>query len=252
MKDPSEWERRLAAEGLAPLDAGTMVTSRGTQRRHSRGASESRELFLSWAKGVLRTAPFKSEHQRRVWELYAAGKSVSEIQSALAALPRVSRSARRVQVTGVSRRSVSLALDRVRRMLAVPSPVRNPWWKGGNGKTHLSGPALEALVRKVVGKLRRMSASEQELLQHIEVHTMGNEKATTTRYDRIVLKQTLVIPGIATAKDMLLNVDGRAHAGGIDVVLVTEKGGEKRKKRFTIPWHAIKQAEVDAGEADAA
>jgi hypothetical protein len=63
-------------------------------------------------------------------------------------------------------------------------------------------------------------------------------KPVTQRYALIELRQDLFMPGLPGGRDKmrLENVDGRPHAGGIDVVCV------KDNTVVTVPWDVIRRA----------
>ncbi len=201
----------------------------------------------------MRSTAFASPYQRRVWELFSEGKTYAEIIDALKTDPpnggRLEPTGRIRQIRTVpSKHSVMMAIRRVRERASLP-PVVNPWRRAGTGRVAARGQALESLVVKVMNRLRRMSADPQELQRLLEEYTV--EKNGNIRYSKILFSKQhpLQIPGTSVAKEYLMDVDGRPHAGGIDIVVSTKDAlGKVGKKRFTVPWHAIRQAEVDLGE----
>jgi hypothetical protein len=65
------------------------------------------------------------------------------------------------------------------------------------------------------------------------------------RYARILMREPLEIKGRATRHDRLLDVDGRPHAGGIDVMIGPEDfpGTAVEPQVITVPWWRIRQAD---------
>lgn len=56
----------------------------------------------------------------------------------------------------------------------------------------------------------------------------------SNRYQLILLRHQITVPGAPVAKDRLIDVEGTPHAGGIDVVF-----GDKI---VTVPWSGIVSA----------
>lgn len=225
------FEERLAREGLAPLDdpAGNgRVWRRETpgERRRPRGSDdvEARDRYLSWARSLLRRRDCfprqrsdASVQLRAVWRLHAAGKSNAQV-------------ARRLRV---SRGVVEKALRAVTRR-APPPPVANPWRRSGREQ------AWKHIEAKQNERRASMAAEPKQAPQW-------------ARYALIKMRsmETVNIPGTREKSD-LIDVDGRAHAGGIDVK-IPGGGYESVKARaekleghdliITVPWHKIAQAE---------
>jgi hypothetical protein len=154
-----------------------------------------------------------------VWRLHARGRSNSQVARAL----RVSR--------GVVEKALRLVVKR-----AGPPPVANPWRRSGRDA---SWSAIEAKRKD-----KRMAE---------------NTKQVWSRYAVIQLKSMdeIKLPG-SRPKSSLIDVDGRPHAGGIDVRL-ENKGYEQLGRRddsvegkdliITVPWHKIAHAERVVGGA---
>jgi hypothetical protein len=250
-----DFEAQLASEGLSPIDGNGTKLFPERIGRYAKDP-EAVDRYLAWAREVLRNTAFSSPYQRRVWELFSEGKSQAEIIEALKSDPppggRQEPTGRRAtRRTVPSPHSVMMALRRVRSRAPMP-PVDNPWGKRWSGRTASRGKSLETLVAKVMTRLRRISADPEELQQLLEAYTV--EKNSTIRYSKILLdrQKPVQIPGLTVSKDTLQNIEGRPHAGGIDVLVNSEViRGAKGRTRVTIPWHAIKQAEQDMGEAEA-
>lgn len=249
----NEWEALLAEDGLSPIDNDGKNWRQQQRPGRIPKDPEAVDRYLAWAKEVLQCTAFSSPYQRRVWELFSEGKTYSEIVIELKADPppggRLEATGRIRQIRTVpSKHSVMMAIRRVRDRAPLP-PLANPWRRDSPGKVAARGQALESLVSKVMNRLRRMSADPQELQRLLEEYTV--EKNGTIRYSKILFSKhaPLQIPGVAVARDYLHNIDGRPHAGGIDITVDTKDArGKTGRTRFTVPWHAIRQAEVDLGQ----
>lgn len=205
-----EYERQLESEGLGVLDGSDLAARQGfrhaakgdepssTERAVSLGASlDAVRRWQAWARAVAEDFEFSGARQRAVWHLYANGSPLTEIQQAM----------------GGSRRSITKALDRVKR--GSPSaPVPNPWRRSGRdapGKPQLRPVPLEA-----------EDMAKQAL-----------------NYKRIMLRKgwEVYLPDRPhVALERIVNVEGTPHAGGIDVVAL---GGVV----VTVPWWKIQQAD---------
>jgi hypothetical protein len=207
----ADFERQLAAEGLAPLDAGRMVT-RGARNHHAdwertmpeRAAAA--DAYLAWAWSVveqLGARGFESDRQRKVWLLHADGLSHNEI-------------ARRLSMR---RRTVTAEVSAV-KVAYGPAPP-NPWRKSGR-ETQM-GKGEVAAIRT----------------------DQPPAPPKVFRYARILMREPLEIKGRATRHDRLLDVDGRPHAGGIDVMIGPEDfpGTAVEPQVITVPWWRIRQAD---------
>jgi hypothetical protein len=233
------WERRLAREGLAPLDSprGDLVSKRGA---HVRGNVDSSSAAVAqhreWALSVLGAHAF-SGAGRRAWTMYADGKSFSEIEAA----------------TGMGRRDISRLVAEVRLQHGGPE---NPWKKSGRRDsydTH-ADPLVTARLLELAlacadynaltvavegdGKLR-------ELTGGMDMSEQLRKAAPLVMYKQIELRrgQTVQLlghtgPGGQAPKDKLPNVEGRPHVGGIDVTYPTKDGDAI----ITVPWGIINQA----------
>lgn len=232
-------EERLAAEGLAPLDCpGGMVSQRGGSHDRSLDA-HARDRYLAWARGLLRRRDYfprqradASVQLRAVWRLHAQGKSNGQVARKL----RVSR--------GVVEKALRVVTRR-----APPPPVANPWRRSGREQAwkHIEAKRNE-----------RTNMAEEK-----------GAKQTLEKWVRYSLIQTLSthtvdVPG-QRPKSQLIDVDGRPHAGGIDVRIpgagyqIVDADGKvtfaKRSERvegtdliITVPWFKVDKAErvVDA------
>ncbi len=228
---PEVWERRLARENLQPLDQPEATGYRRSRsplfglskRGHSetldhivestlappgqvlKEHTDAAELWLAWAREVFSSHRFGGRRQRSVWRLYAEGQTLTEIQEKLR----------------VSRRSVTLAIARVERT-APPAPVENPWRRSGREDTK-DGQIL-ALLRSLLARY------QQE-------EPMPPVPRKKVRYTRITMRkgEYFRIPGNPRDKDMILDVEGTPHAGGIDLEIDTNT--------ITLPWSRIAMAE---------
>lgn len=228
-------EEILAAEGLAPLDGDQrldIVMKRGV-RNYDATTAAARTAYLEWARGLLRRRDCfprqradASVRLRAVWRLHAEGKSNAQVARRL----RTSR--------GVVEKALRAVVTR-----APPPPVANPWRRSGRDKAWVY---IEAKRNE-----RRSSMANEE-----------KQKAPAwVRYALIRMRslETVNVPGVRE-KGELIDVDGRAHAGGIDVKLeglgyeIVDKDGKvtmsKRTERvagtdlvITVPWYKIAQAE---------
>jgi hypothetical protein len=263
----ARYEEILEREGLAPLDApGGQVSGRDTYAlRDADDAVAARDMYLTWAREVLgNEACFRGQRSQRsdasvglrdVWELHADGKSNGEIARALK----------------VSREVVKKAIRRVTKR-APPAPVLNPWLKSGRDEALYERANPRALARicklaiEVAGIDQVLEAigNDRKLLRllprertAIMAGTDGTEKkgagaAPRVRYAFIKLNTPIQTPGNPVRKNMLLDMEGRPHAGGIDVVFPEAKAIEGTDKKLdvvkTVPWHKIDDAERVVGE----
>lgn len=266
-----DFERVLASEGLAPIDrhqararsakltddAGIRIVRR--QEVGDPARAEAVEAWAAWARDVLRGHGFDSDHQRAVWQQYAAGRTLTEIAGELF----------------LSRRAVTRAIERVERW-APPAPVDNPWNKQHRPRWATDDHRREAEVRGLLlrtnrrvavrvcmlalrcadkERLREIFGSDEDLLRlmprdegEAKETTMAEAKRVTFEYDRIMLKRDVEIlrpRAGAKSRDRFLNVEGRPHAGGIDVEVET-RGPDNRTPTITtvtLPWDIIAQAD---------
>jgi len=188
------WEKRLAAEGLAPLDC---AGDKGISARRFPADDSSHvvmasavERWQAWARSVLGDHLFTSPKHRAVWELYAAGKSYSQIQNAV----------------GGSRRAISWAVAAV-ESAAPPKPCGNPWRQDHRGH----GAAKDPRIVWYAARRRRRAALKQK------VEPMPPNPIT--KFSRIILarNEELEITGRRPAV-ILQNVTGRFVNGGIEVL----------------------------------
>lgn len=250
------WERRLARENLRPIDrelAHGGRTWRSTTRKANPTAAEAVKEWLAWAQDVLRSHKFDTPWQRRVWSVYAQGRRLSEVATKLQA----------------SKRAVTRALERVKKW-APPEPVENPWRKAGTVSP--LGRSREDYVRALLlqtnrrvtvricmlalscadkGKLREIFAADPQLLQLMPPDELEDTMAAgkPMQYTRIELKRDVTVRNPRVGADRrraFLNVEGRPHAGGIDVELETFAGDRERsptRTTITVPWDGIMQAD---------
>jgi hypothetical protein len=225
------WEARLAREDLAPLDLrssdGTVSVARdpgGKPRFKSVvpiGHSDAVDAWTGWAQEVLHTHDFGGKRQRSVWRLYAVGTTLTEITVKLR----------------VSRRAVTRAIERVERK-APPPPCPNPWRKSNRTEpARMNDGQVLALLRHLV-------------TTQLEGDMAGiTNRSVTVHYDRIILKGGLTLDvrrARMNSRDRseLVNIDGRPHAGGIDVEIETrDQQNVETITTYTVPWANIKQAE---------
>jgi hypothetical protein len=187
------------------------------------------EQHLAWAREVLATHPFSTPRQKKIWGLYASGKTMIEISTKL----------------GGSQRSITRAIGRVVRM-APPAPVANPWRKSGrlsmvagqdaSVTARLCALALQAAEPE---KLRELVGDDDELSRLLPQEVRMTK---ALQYRRISIRRghDISLPGNPVVKDRLLNVEGRPHAGGIDV---TVDGKDGQPLVVLVPWWKIDQAE---------
>lgn len=256
-----EWDRKLASEGLAPLETRTelarMIETVGTH--HLDEAATAVGLWQDWARGVLRAHAFTTERHRKAWGFYALGWTYSEIALAC----------------GIDRRGVTQTIADVEADAPAP-PCPNPWRKSGRESQRQRGidqVAAQADPRVTARLLQlAVSAADPETLARL-VATDATLNSMTggagmaeavkravgeVRYSRIRLKRTETFRSPRSGKDLdvLLPAEfggelvGRPHAGGIDlqakVTTVQGKGGEPdtvAAKVFTLPWWKIDHAE---------
>lgn len=224
-----DFERILASEGLAPIDkplarrqvpkltdapTGRIIRQDIATRVHSPEQAAAADAYLGWAREILRTHRFGGRRQKSVWKLYAEGLTLTAI----------------VRRLRVSRRSVTRAIERVARA-APPAPVPNPWRK--------SQRVVRTNDNQFVAMLR-------ELLEERKENEMAEAKRL--HYDLIMLKggHNVEIPRPrigARNRDRFLNIEGRPHAGGIDVEVETkDTTGRNTITTITVPWDIIAHA----------
>ena len=225
----SEWEAVLEREGLSPLDSETRVSQRGQSARVQDEAAPTG--FLSWARDVLDTHAFDCPRDKAVWELYAAGKTQTEILEQLPFLPGAP-GGRRPQELRLHRKAIERSIARVKRS-APPQPIANPWIKN---------PRLRDL------EYRRMTEKEETM--------KPQQTRQPIEYASIQLKtEGLDVPGLSR-KGMLVPMKdhrnivqplmGIPHAGGIDVLNLPTKDPKNPNRStyttVTVPWGSIKVA----------
>lgn len=194
------------------------------------------DAWTEWATGVLTTHAFSSPRQRDIWRLYTAGTSKRDI-------------AKRFGIADVS---VYMAITRVKNT-APPPPVRHPRERGSTlaksptaALTKLCALAVRCADRE---QLRELVADDPELWrllpQEVRMATPNGEKkapSPVVRYERINIRGTVKIPGYVE-KAALLDIEGRPHAGGIDVRITVEQFPlAKTDSVMTVPWWKIEQA----------
>lgn len=239
----AEYEAVLEREGLSPLDCPGGLTSNppGRDARYFLGQEPERAEavngYLAWASGVLETYPFDDRpakghngdpaRERRIWALYAEGKSVTEIQLELA----------------VNRRSVTKTIERIVSR-SPPAPHVNPW--------------LPSIPLRERAELRRQQREEEM--------DPKKQPRPQLEYSLIRLRRGVIIPGVGNPKEQLVPMKGHAgvvmplmgtpHAGGIDVEVESFhnlKGRMRVKTRtvITVPWDNIEQANQEPIEVEA-
>lgn len=259
-----DYESILADEGLAPLDRPELQrkTLPNAQRMVRRqevsdpARAEAVEAWARWARDILKMHKFDSDHQRSVWRLYSSGKTLTQIAGELF----------------LSRRAVTRAIERVERW-APPAPVGNPWSKQHRPRWETDDHRREAEVRGMLlrtnrrvavrvcmlalrcadkSRLREIFDGDEGLLALVppdepKENTMAEAKRMT--YDLIALKRGHEIdipkrrPPGARRVDRFQHVEGRPHAGGIDVEMETRDGKVDTMTVITLPWDIIAQAD---------
>jgi len=215
------WDARLAAEGLGVVSWNQPVEARQGGGLHEAVRRKiAVERWTAWAERVRETASFRTERHRRVWELYAAGKRYGEIQAELRC----------------RRRAISEAVAEVEAS-APPKPCANPWRQDHRGARN------GTRVRHLNGFQKRKQREERER-ESME----AKKPAPLVHYSRILLMRghEVMIPGATRDKSTLFNVEGRIHAGGVEVMFITDKvSGERRPvvPHVTVPWIHMIQAE---------
>jgi hypothetical protein len=252
-----DYERILADEGLAPIDRQVphQPEVRIARRRESGGPERGKAVdqWLEWAREVLRTHDFDTPWQRQVWQQYAQGRRLAEIAIKLRA----------------SKRAVTRALERVERW-APPPPVENPWRKAAAPDVDREHDVRSLLLRTdrrttvricmlALGcadkdRLREVFGADEQLSRLVPQEDPMEPKRAVVKhtYTKIRLTRTLDIPSPAKgarSRDELLNVDGRPHAGGIDVDIdCKDASGHVFTNVITVPWAGIRSAERAAAE----
>lgn len=307
-----DWERRLAADGLAPVAPLRAVELRDSDAPavEVESAAETIAAWQAWARGVLETDVFDEDElpplrdakgryppgvsgtvvskamRRRVWDLYADGKTYREIHLALgisrAAVNRAIVAVKRA--VAVTKRSDACAnnhvldeantytapggrpqcltckreRDKLARAIAAEAPV-NPHRKGARGATpqrvevaikaadpRVAARLLELAIECADAEVLRQRIASDETLIQLNGGPMDTKKiAPPIRYSRIMLRNNVSIPGVGVPKAELLNVDGRPHAGGIDIAYSgKDNSGNQQTKPgiVTVPWWQVLQA----------
>ncbi|HTI46808.1 MAG TPA: hypothetical protein VMB76_09645 [Casimicrobiaceae bacterium] len=225
-------EDRLAREGLAPLDdpmgAGKIwrrgVPTGERSRLYDSDDAAAREKYLAWARELLRRRDYfprqradASVQLRAVWRLHAQGKSNGQVARKL----RVSR--------GVVEKALRVVVRR-----APPPPVANPWRRSGREQAW-----------------KHIEAKRNERRTSMAAETKQGPQWVKYALIRLRSMETVNIPGLREKRD-LIDVDGRMHAGGIDVK-IDGAGYESIRARaekleghdliITVPWYKIDQVE---------
>lgn len=226
------------------------MSNRGQVEGERAGDGEAREAYLAWARSLLlgrlrmidRRADAAASLQD-VWRLHAEGKTNRQVADEL----------------GLTRAAVQKALRRVLKLCG-PPPLLNPWRQTGRYEAELqrSDPSVVARLARIavglapLGQLRDACASDAVLTRLLpqEGTNMRDEKkapsAAMNHYDviRFVSGQGVHIHGVSVKKSELYDVDGRPHAGGIDVQMPIMKGEEQvGTKVVTVPWWKIASTE---------
>lgn len=250
--DPTAVQHIQRGRNLAtqPAVISGQVSKRGAGGVSDESAPVARDAYLAWARtlllGKLRLVERRDDAKaglQDVWRLHADGKSNAEVATAL----------------GVTRLNVQHAVARVMKMCG-PPPILNPWRRSGRYEADLqrSDPtAVARLARIAVGlapleRLREAVADDPVLTRLLpqEGTSMANENKRVpvplTHYDVIRLRsgEGVLTPGNPVKKSELIDIDGRPHAGGIDVQLPIMKGETQvATKVVTVPWWKIASTE---------
>jgi hypothetical protein len=221
----NDWEARLASEGLAPLDQHRATSKRSASLRpwrHAAEHAEAVERWQAWAIIVLNQHEFRSDRQRAIWSLYAAGKTYSQIQAQL----------------GGSRRSVSWAIAAV-ESAAPPKPCANPWRQDLRGHEQTKDPRIAwyAARRRRRAALKQSKKPEEEDMPPNPIH----------HFSRVLfVGHDVEWPG-QRPTDRLLNANGRFVNGGIEFYSMVIKGSPDQVKEFPraiwVSGPRIKQAD---------
>jgi hypothetical protein len=199
-------------------------------------AREAIESWQAWAKGVLESHKFDTPRQRRIWGLYADGKTYREISIAA----RVSRSC------------VARVILTVKSQMA----PGNPWRKDphadpipGAADPRITTRLLELATSLVDLEAFRHLVASDETLANLNGGSMpAAPKTATYTYSLIRFRKgtSVNIPGIQLEKERLSNVEGRPHVGGIDVSYDgkdTHGHQVKPPGLKTVPWWKIEEAD---------
>lgn len=233
------WERRLKNEGLAPVDSpvrhraekltdisGVRPLTRPLRSPDPQGA-DAVEAWTAWARGVLASHRFTCDAQRKVWRLYAEGVSITKIRAR----------------AKLSRMTVMYHVRCVKDVVP-PAPGPNPWANSTGPKSRRTAAQRTPNDPQLLALLRQLLESRKDPMA----------KGEKIHYTRVVLNrgEEVEIRNIAktsSRKGVLLDIDGYRHAGGIDFEFDTKVNGsgETRlgKLTVTVPWHMIKQADVE-------
>lgn len=221
----AEWEAVLERERLSPLDAADNTVRPQVVRSTGDGPSaEAADRYLEWARGVLQSCPFAVRGQ---------GIPAAETRRRVWGLHAEGRSLNQIAAElEITRRAVKVSISVTKQEAGDPPPVVNPW---------------------------RCSGREAEELKLREEN--DDMKGKPIEYARIVLRESLEVPGVHLGKKDIVPTKGRPlygtpHAGGIDVEFDTEHHlrGQKRPTRtiITVPWQGIKKAEQVPEEVEPA
>lgn len=234
--DPEEWERRLAGDGLAPVNdceaSRRILGGNGTvSALYAEESAAAVDAWTGWANRVLATHQFTNDRQRSIWRLYAKLTPYADIASRF----------------GIAEVSVHLAIRRVTDRV-LPAPVRHPRGRGArlSDDTAAASKALTKLCALAVQcadreRLRELVADDPELWRllprEVRMSAPGEKRAPSPkqRYDRILINGTVQRPGKAVGLEILKDIEGRPHAGGIDV--------DFDGTVVTLPWWKIRQAD---------
>lgn len=226
----AEWEAILDREGLGAVDAENHMVRPQIVRSIGAGASaEAADEYLSWARGVLESCPFVTRGQGIPAPM--TRRRIWSLHACGLSLNQI------VADLSVTRRAVKVAIAVTKAEADETQPVANPWRCSGR-------------------------AEEQRRIEEADVM----EKRKQVEYARIILRESVEVPGIAHGKSVIVPVKGHGpavrplygtpHAGGIDVEFDTEHvlRGQKRPTRttITVPWWNIKKAEQVPEEVEPA
>lgn len=163
------------------------------------------------------TAPLATD----IWQAWAKkilreGVLLGDVQRSVWSLYAEGESLSNIAIKlRMSRHHVWRAVSRVKKHNA-PSPIENPWKKSGRAD---KGETVE-------------------------------KKSVLVHYELIRFKQgeRVNLPGVSVGKDFVRDVDGRPHAGGIEIVWRGNKG-DQDAQLVTVPWWRIASAERSAEDA---
>lgn len=239
----AEWESVLEREGLSPLDRSGLVSNGGNSTLDPRpdrvaarvGKKEAVDQYLTWARDVLETYNFDDRpagpggnnadpaRERRIWGLYAEGKSVTEIRLELS----------------LSRRAVTKTIARIMAR-SHPAPHVNPW--------------LPSIPLRERAEQRRQQREEDMTPKRPQVEYSLIQLVRDVNIPGVQTAKAQLKP-MRNHAGVVVPLMGTPHVGGIDVEVdtVTTRGGARLKTRtvITVPWWKIEQANQEPVEVEA-